>query len=87
MRWALIDFSHPFFRPMIRRIAIVGLLVVWTVVEFMAGSTGWSTFFLLLTAYVGWGLFLSGQADGPLQEKDDAGQAPPSGEDKPEDRE
>ncbi|MDP3526518.1 MAG: hypothetical protein Q8S27_18245 [Hoeflea sp.] len=85
MRWALIDFSHPFFRPMNRRIAIVGLLAVWTVVEFLAGSTGWSTFFLLLTVYVGWGLFISGQADGPLPGTGDADQPASSGDNKPDD--
>lgn len=83
MRWALVDFSHPFFRPMIRRIGIVGLLAVWTVVEYIGGSQGWTLFFLALTAYTGWGLFLSGQADGPLPGADD--QPPSSGQDKPDD--
>lgn len=64
MRWALVDFGHPFYRPLVRRIIIFVLVVVWTGVEFLAGSTGWMLFFLALSAYVGWGFFLSGQADG-----------------------
>ncbi|MCC0034197.1 MAG: hypothetical protein H6887_02880 [Hoeflea sp.] len=69
MRWALVDFGHPFYRPLVRRIIIFVLVVVWTGVEFFAGSTGWMLFFLALSAYVGWGFFLSGQADGQADGK------------------
>lgn len=69
MRWALIDFGHPFYRPLARRIIIFGLLVIWTGVEFFTGSTGWMLLFLALSAYVGWGFFLSGQADGNTGER------------------
>lgn len=65
MRWALIDFRHPFFRPMARRIIVFGLVAAWTVVEFVGGSTAWGIFFAALSAYVGWGFFLSGQPDEP----------------------
>lgn len=70
MRWVLIDFRHPFFRPLTRRIVVFLLVVIWTVVEFFSGSTGWLIFFLALAAYVGWGFFLSGQPDEPLDDKD-----------------
>jgi len=69
MRLALVDFGHSFYRPLTRRIIIFVLLLVWTGVEFAAGSTGWMVFFLALSAYVGWGFFLSGQADGPLEDE------------------
>ncbi|MCZ4288234.1 hypothetical protein [Hoeflea alexandrii] len=85
MRWALVDFGHPFYRPLVRRIIIFGLVVVWTGIEFFAGSTGWMLLFLALSAYVGWGFFLSGQADGPLE--DEAATArtpPPEGENEPD---
>lgn len=74
MRWALVDFGHPFYRPLARRIIIFGFVVVWTGVEFFAGSTTWMLLFLALSAYVGWGFFLSGQADGQADGKTD-GQA------------
>ena len=65
MRWALIDFRHPFFRPMARRIVVFGVVAAWTVFEFVGGSVAWGVFFAALSAYVGWGFFLSGQADEP----------------------
>jgi len=82
MRWALVDFGHSFYRPLTRRIIIFALLLVWTGVEFFSGSTGWMVFFLALSAYVGWGFFLSGQADAPLEDNAGTAQAPPSKDDK-----
>ena len=46
MRWALIDFHHPFFRPLIRRIVVFCVVAIWTVVEYFGGSLGWTIFFL-----------------------------------------
>jgi hypothetical protein len=82
MRWALVDFGHAFYRPLTRRIIIFALLLVWTGVEFFSGSTGWLVFFVALSAYVGWGFFLSGQADGPVAETAGKDQAPPTNSDK-----
>lgn len=82
MRWALVDFGHAFYRPLTRRIIIFALLLVWTGVEFFSGSTGWMVFFLALSAYVGWGFFLSGQADGVVGETVGKDQAPPTDADK-----
>ncbi|MGJ8571717.1 MAG: hypothetical protein ACSHXI_13555 [Hoeflea sp.] len=82
MRWALVDFGHAFYRPLTRRIIIFALLLVWTGVEFFSGSTGWIVFFLALSAYVGWGFFLSGQADGAVGETVGKDQAPPRNADK-----
>ena len=70
MRWALVDFGHPFYRPLTRRIIIFALVLAWTVVEFFSGSTGWLVFFLALSAYVGWGFFLSGQPDQAASEQE-----------------
>lgn len=73
MRWALVDFGHPFYRPLARRIIIFVLVLAWTGLEFYNGSTGWIVFSLALSAYVGWGFFLSGQADEPLEESAETG--------------
>jgi hypothetical protein len=79
MRLVLIDFRHPFFRPMTRRIVIVTLMAAWTVFEFVAGSDGWGVFFGALTAYVGWGFFISGQPDEPEAAPGDSdGPEPPA---------
>ncbi|MEP3439594.1 MAG: hypothetical protein ABJN75_22820 [Hoeflea sp.] len=80
MRWALIDFHHPFFRPLIRRIVVFCVVAIWTVVEYFGGSLGWTIFFLALTAYVGWGFFLSGQVQAPLPGTETADKAPQSGD-------
>jgi len=82
MRFALVDFGHAFYRPMTRRVIIFVLLLVWTVVEFLSGSTGWMVFFLALSAYVGWGFFLSGQAGGPLENEAETARAPASEDEK-----
>ena len=78
MRWALVDFGHPFYRPLARRIIIFALVLAWTVVEFFAGSTGWLLFFLALSAYVGWGFFLSGQPDQAAEDQGGATSPPPA---------
>ncbi|MCY0150584.1 hypothetical protein OEG84_23485 [Hoeflea sp. G2-23] len=72
MRMVLIDFRHPFFRPILRRIIVFALVVIWAGVEFFNGSVGWTVFFVALAVYIGWGFFLSGQPDEPLA---DAGEA------------
>lgn len=82
MRWALVDFGHPFYRPLARRIIIFALLVIWAGVEFYAGATGWMMLFLALAAYVGWGFFLSGQADGPLGDEAETPEPPASNDGK-----
>lgn len=79
MRWVLIDFRHPFFRPLPRRIIVFLLVVIWTVVEFFGGSMPWVVFFAALSAYVGWGFFLSGQPDEPLDSKKDSPPPPEAG--------
>ncbi|WP_420408630.1 DUF3329 domain-containing protein [Hoeflea sp.] len=79
MRMVLIDFRHPFFRPMSRRLIVFGVIAAWTVFEFLAGSDAWGIFFAALGAYVGWGFFLSGQPDEPeTPSKED--NSPPSGD-------
>ncbi|MBC7281970.1 hypothetical protein [Hoeflea sp.] len=77
MRWALVDFSHPFFNSLVRRIVIFCVVAGWTAVEFFGGSQGWTLFFLALTAYTGWGFFLSGQVGTAPTDGDGAGKAPP----------
>ena len=49
-----------------RRVVIFCLVGIWAGVEFFGGSQGWAIFFAALTAYVGWGFFMSGQPDEPL---------------------
>ena len=53
------DFDHPFFRPLWRRIAVVGVAATWGVFEIMMGATGWGMLFLGLAAICFYGLFIT----------------------------
>ncbi|OLP59472.1 hypothetical protein BJF93_12265 [Xaviernesmea oryzae] len=48
----LIDPDHPFYRPLWRRLLIVGACFAWTGVEFWNGEQTWGTIFLIISAYV-----------------------------------
>lgn len=52
------DFDHPFFRPLWRRIAVVGICATWGAFEIWMGATGWGVLFLGLAALCFWGLFI-----------------------------
>ena len=45
------DLRHPFFLPLWRRIAMVGITGLWAVVEFTSGSPGWALLFGAVAAY------------------------------------
>ena len=61
------DFSHPFYRPLWRRLLIVGLCVAWTLVEFAAGSPLWGLVFLAAAAISFYGLLVAFAPAGPDQ--------------------
>ncbi|TCL93600.1 hypothetical protein C8J38_10222 [Rhizobium sp. PP-WC-2G-219] len=46
-----IDPDHPFYRPLWRRLLIVGSCALWTAVEFWNGASTWGMIFLAVTAY------------------------------------
>lgn len=54
----IIDFSHPFYLPRWRRIAIVAVTGFWAVLEFSTGNPAWGAGFAALSAYLVWGFFL-----------------------------
>lgn len=41
----LIDASHPFFRPLWRRVAVVVACLGWGLLELLSGSPGWAILF------------------------------------------
>lgn len=67
-----IDPDHPFYRPLWRRVLLVGLCAVWTAVEFYNGERAWGTVFLVVSAYAFANLILffkpSDPAAGPRKE-------------------
>ncbi len=50
----LIDPTHPFFRPLWVRVAVVGVAVVWAMVELIFGSPGWAILFAAAGFYALW---------------------------------
>ncbi len=50
----LLDPSHPFFRPLWVRVAVVGVALVWGVVELVFGSPGWAILFAVAGLYALW---------------------------------
>lgn len=51
MMMKFIDPDHPFYRPLWRRLLIVGFCVAWTAVEFWNGEQTWGFIFLAVSAY------------------------------------
>ncbi|SHI78067.1 hypothetical protein [Wenxinia saemankumensis] len=50
----ILDPEHPFYAPVWRRVAVVALCLGWSLVEILAGSTGWA----ILTGALGlWCLY------------------------------
>jgi hypothetical protein len=47
----IIDTAHPFYRPLWRRLLLVGICAAWTGVEFYNNEQTWGTIFLVVTAY------------------------------------
>ena len=45
------DTEHPFFRPLWRRVALVGACLGWAGFEFYAGSPGWGVIALGFAGY------------------------------------
>lgn len=55
----MLDFAHPFFKPMWRRVAVVAFCGCWGMIElFVQGSHFWSALFIGMGAMAFWKLFL-----------------------------
>lgn len=53
------DASHPFFRPLWRRIAVVVVCLAWSGVEWIFGEPFWGTLTLAIGAYALWAFFIT----------------------------
>ncbi|MCO5734722.1 hypothetical protein [Rhizobium sp. SSA_523] len=54
----LIDPTHPFFKPLWRRILTVVLPAVWGLVELSNNAIGWAIIFLAASAYAAYELLI-----------------------------
>lgn len=53
----MLDLDHPFFRPLLRRIIVTLIVLVWCGFEFAAGSPVFGMLFAVLGAWCGWSFF------------------------------
>ncbi|RUW58530.1 DUF3329 domain-containing protein [Mesorhizobium sp. M7A.F.Ca.US.008.03.1.1] len=51
------DSEHPFFRPLWRRVAIVAVCVIWSIIEFATGTPFWGMIALGFAGYAVWQFF------------------------------
>jgi hypothetical protein len=49
-----LDPAHPFFRPVWVRVVVVGVALLWAVVELIFGSPGWAMLFAAAGLYALW---------------------------------
>lgn len=69
------DNEHPFFRPLWRRIAVVGVCLVWAGLEFVSNAPTWGFVALAFAAYGVWQFFINyrppppedARTDGPTE--------------------
>ena len=64
-----IDASHPFFRPLWRRVAVVAFCLGWALVEFTSGAPFWGIIFGALGLWAAYEFFVAG-GDAPSDEED-----------------
>ena len=56
MKITILDPTHPFFKPLWRRVLSVLLPGVWAAVEYYNGATGWAILFFAASAYAAYEL-------------------------------
>jgi hypothetical protein len=66
-----IDGSHPFFRPLWRRIAVVVFCLGWAVVEFATLSPFWGVIFAGIGFWSAYEFFIATDGGGGTGTKDD----------------
>ena len=58
------DSEHPFFRPLWRRVAVVAVCVIWSIIEFATGTPFWGVIAIGFAGYaVGQFFYLYTPAD------------------------
>ncbi len=72
------DASHPFFRPLWRRVALVAVCATWTVVELVVGDPTWAIMTGAIGAYAAWTFLIAYKpvADEPPADREPG---PPAG--------
>ncbi|EAR51222.1 hypothetical protein OG2516_14446 [Oceanicola granulosus HTCC2516] len=64
-RRGFFQFDDPFYRPLWRRVVIVGLCIGWGLFELAAGAVGFAMLFLGVGLYAGYRLFVTYDPEDP----------------------
>jgi len=59
----MFDFSHPFYKPFWRRVAITGFATAWALFEFAMDSPAWGAIFLGIAALCAYHLLIAWKDD------------------------
>ena len=59
----MFDTSHPWFRPLWRRVSVCVVTGGWGLFEFSTGSIGWAMIFLALAGWCVWSLLVTYSPD------------------------
>ena len=54
----LFDASHPFYRPLWRRVAIVAITGGWAVIEYRNDAPIWAALFMAISLWCAWFFFV-----------------------------
>jgi hypothetical protein len=76
------DSSHPWFRPLWRRIAVVAFCIAWAIFEFATGTPFWGIMVLAFAAYGIWQFFIVFDASEPVATPADSAKPADLGPDK-----
>ena len=61
----MFDASHPFYRPLWRRVAIVAITAGWAVIEYRNDAPIWALLFAAISAWCAWFFFVVYKDAGP----------------------
>ena len=64
MKITILDPADPFYRPLWRRVAIVGVCLGWAAFEGWRGAFGWAAIAAALGLYAGYHLLLTYRSGG-----------------------
>lgn len=64
------DSNHPFFRPLWRRVAILVVVLAWSLFEWWNGETIWGLMTLAIAAYGFWVFFIQFDANAEAGRQD-----------------
>lgn len=65
----MFDFSHPAFRPLWLRLAVVAVALGWALFEALTGGLVWAMVFGALGTAAAWGLLIAYEPPPPASDK------------------